>query len=203
MSAGASRPRDPWYVDDRTLREVVTDEAEVERRLAALPEEPSRTGERVGLLRILGRLDEALELAAADHERLVEGGQSRTSTAAVMRLAQVKHWRGELPGAEALLTSALSHAGAEHDPLLVGSALQLRAACRYDAGDVDGALADATAALKHRRQVGAPQDQVEASERAWSTISAAAIAAAPYGVVPPGSDEQDTHPVSQAGPRPS
>ena len=203
MSVEGSRPREPWYVDDRTLREVVTDEPEVERRLADLADEPSTAGERVELLRILGRLDEALELATADHARLVEGGQSRSSTAAVMRLAHVKHWRGELPGAQALLTSALSQAGAEHDPLLVGLALQLRAASRYDAGDVDGALADATAALKHRRQIGAPADQVEASERAWSTISAAAIAAAPYGVVPPGSDEQDTHPVSEAGPRPS
>jgi hypothetical protein len=122
---------------------------------------------------------------------------------ALVRLAQVRHWQGDLEVAQALLTTALSHAGAGHEPLLVGAALQHRAKVRFDAGDLTGALADATAALKHRRQVGAPAAQVRSSEQAWSTISAAAVAAAPPGSPPPGSDPDDTLPVAEAGPHPS
>ena len=102
-----------------------------------------------------------------------------------------------------MLTSALSHAGA-HGQCRAG---RLRAAApgqgRFDAGDLHGAIADITAALKHRRQVGAPAAQVRASEQAWSTISAAAVAAAPPGSPPPGSDPDDTVPVAEAGPHPS
>ncbi|GAB4066763.1 hypothetical protein GCM10028777_20760 [Angustibacter speluncae] len=192
-----------WHTDDRTLRQVVTDPAALERRLVALGEQDEHRGERVSLLRLLGRLDEARTLAEADLDACAGGDDPAAEVLATVRLAQVRHWQGDLAVAQALLTSALSHAGAVHEPLLVGAVLQHRAKVRFDAGDLEGAVADAAAALKHRRQVGAPASQVRSSEQAWSTIAAAAVAAAPPGSPPPGSDPDDTVPVAEAGPHPS
>lgn len=192
-----------WHTDDRTLRQVVTDPGAVERRLAELGDDDSHRGERVSLLRLLGRLDEARTLAEADLATRADGDDPAAQVLATVRLAQVRHWQGDLAVAQALLTSALSHAGAGHEPLLVGAVLQHRAKVRFDAGDLEGAVADAAAALKHRRQVGAPASQVRSSEQAWSTIAAAAVAAAPPGSPPPGCDPDDTVPVTEAGPHPS
>lgn len=192
-----------WHTDDRTLRQVVTDPAALERRLAALGDQDEHRGERVSLLRLLGRLDEARTLAEADLATCADGDDPAAEVLATVRLAQVRHWQGDLAVAQALLTSALSHAGAGHEPLLVGAVLQHRAKVRFDAGDLEGAVADAAAALKHRRQVGAPASQVRSSEQAWSTIAAAAVAAAPPGSPPPGCDPDDTVPVAEAGPHPS
>lgn len=192
-----------WHTDDRTLRQVVTDPAALERRLAALGEQHEHRGERVSLLRLLGRLDEARTLAEADLDACAGGDDHAAEVLATVRLAQVRHWQGDLAVAQAMLTSALSHAGAGHEPLLVGAVLQHRAKVRFDAGDLEGAVADAAAALKHRRQVGAPPSQVRSSEQAWSTIAAAAVAAAPPGAPPPGCDPDDTVPVTEAGPHPS
>ncbi len=179
-------------MSDRTLREVVTDPAAVQARLDAIGDDPETTGERVGLLRMLGRLDEALELARAHHKALLAewrtgapGGTDAAdradasdradvrATAAAIRLAHVHHWRGEHAVADALLTSALSHAGAHGHAELVGYALQHRAKSRFDAGDLHGAIADITAALQHRRQHHLPADQLASSEQAYATIAEA------------------------------
>ncbi|MBO0841420.1 MAG: hypothetical protein J2O49_11435 [Sciscionella sp.] len=48
---------DGWHVDPLTLREVVDDRAELERRLV-----DAAPADRVWLLRVLGRLDDALTL---------------------------------------------------------------------------------------------------------------------------------------------
>ncbi len=163
----------------------MTDPAAVEARLAALGDDPETTGERVGLLRMLGRLDEALEVARAHHHSLlaeVRAGSAGArdadvadmrATAAAIRLAHVHHWRGEHPAADALLTSALSHAGAHGHAELVGYALQHRAKSRFDAGDLHGAIADVTAALQHRRHHDVPEAQLASSEQAYATIAEA------------------------------
>ncbi len=172
-------------MSDRTLREVVTDPAAVQARLDALGDDPETTGERVGLLRMLGRLDEALTVARAHHQALLAEVRSGPSgaldsdaadtraTAAAIRLAHVHHWRGEHAAADALLTSALSHAGAHGHAELVGYALQHRAKNRFDAGDLHGAIADVTAALQHRRQHELPDEQLASSEQAYATIAEA------------------------------
>lgn len=187
-----------WHVSDRTLREVVTDPAAVQARLDAVGDDPSATGERVGLLRMLGRLDEAIDVAREHHRTLLaavrsvgttdedeaDGARAADAardadaadvraTAAAIRLAHVHHWRGEFAAADALLTSALSHAGAHGHAELVGFALQHRAKSRFDAGDLHGAIADVTAALQHRRQHEVPPDQLASSEQAYATIAEA------------------------------
>lgn len=186
-----------WHVSDRTLREVVTDPAAVQARLDAIGDDPQTMGERVGLLRMLGRLDDALELARAHHQALLAEWRTGSAgagagpavaldsaaetadradvraTAAAIRLAHVHHWRGEYAVADALLTSALSHAGAHGHAELVGFALQHRAKSRFDAGDLHGAIADITAALQHRRHHHVPADQLASSEQAYATIAEA------------------------------
>lgn len=190
---------------------MVTDHAVVEARLDAIGDDPATTGERVGLLRMLGRLDEALDLAREHHAALLattraaggpgagpaggSGGDAADprgegeaadvrATAAAIRLAHVHHWRAEHAVADALLTSALSHAGAHGHAELVGYALQHRAKNRFDAGDLHGALADVTAALQHRRQHALPADQVASSEQAYATIAEAFVRAFPDDPLP-------------------
>lgn len=165
---------------------MVTDPAAVQARLVALGDDPETAGERVGLLRMLGRLDEARDLARAHHRALLAAVLSADrddteaadqadvrATAAAIRLAHVHHWRGEFAAADALLTSALSHAGAHGHAELVGYALQHRAKSRFDANDLHGALADVTAALQHRRRHHLPADQLASSEQAYATIAEA------------------------------
>lgn len=136
---------------------------------------------------MLGRLDEALEVAREHHRTLVAQAADRgpgsdaddqareaadvRATAAAIRLAHVHHWRGEHAVADALLTSALSHSGAFGHAELVGFALQHRAKNRFDAGDLHGAIADITAALQHRRQHDLPAEQVASSEQAYTAIA--------------------------------
>lgn len=83
--------------DAATLREKV-DLVEAGQRLALLEEqdEPATLTERIGLLRLVGRLDEALVLAEESLAATRENGDDEQVLLARIRRAQVRQFRGEL-----------------------------------------------------------------------------------------------------------
>jgi hypothetical protein len=81
-------------MDERTNREAV-DEAAASAYLAAFAgrDDLKACGERVSLLRTLGRLDEAAREGEAALARARRQGTPRQQVAALLRLAHVRQWR--------------------------------------------------------------------------------------------------------------
>lgn len=157
-----------FRVDDATLREVLVDPEAAAARVEALAAEDdaASVAERTGLLLILGRLDEAEELARAAVDRARAGGDSHGVAAARVRLGAVLQRRGRTDDAEAELAAALADAGRLADERLRAFALQQRGIGRFEDGRLRDAERDVTAALQVLRRIGAPVDEIESSEQA-------------------------------------
>lgn len=151
--------------DPATLRERIdVDAAEARltevlafRSLAAM-------NEQVALLRMLGRLDEAFDIAQAAYRQSRFTGAREDALAARIRRAQVQQYQGKLDVALTELSGcvdeAITHEWHEH----AGFALQHRGKTRFDLGDYAGALADFERALEERERDGIPQNQVESTK---------------------------------------
>lgn len=122
--------------------------------------------ERAWLLKVAGRLDEALDVAnqavrlarfAANRHDLVEPRILR---------AQVLHFQGKLADAIAELTVCVDESEAHDWTALRAVALQNRGKVSFEAGDLTEALNDFHTAADLRRRLGAPEDQLEASRLA-------------------------------------
>ncbi len=172
-----------YYIDDETLRDRPTDEAEARRRVAEL-EELGEEGdiERVSLLRMLGDLDEAEKLAWVVVERdggpgsreaaLMTGVLPMEAVASSIRLAHVLHWKEDYQAASDLYSACLRSIenarmhGDERVPKLEAFTHQHLGKLRFDEGKVPTALLHFEQALKIREEIGAPQDQIDSSRKA-------------------------------------
>ncbi|GGA73068.1 hypothetical protein GCM10011490_24860 [Pseudoclavibacter endophyticus] len=148
--------------DPETLRERIDveaaearlDEVRQYRSLAALTEQ-------VVLLRMLGRLDEAFEVAQAAYRQSRFTGAREDALGARMRRAQVQHYQGKLDTALVELTGCVDEAVAHEWHEHAGFALQYRGRVKFEQADYRGALTDFEAAQDHRERQGVPPSQLE------------------------------------------
>jgi tetratricopeptide (TPR) repeat protein len=150
--------------DPETLRELV-DRAAVEARLRELGNgrSTSALAEKAELLRLLGRLGEAL-VAAEQAFRLAHfSGDREQLTYARLRRARVFQFQGEYDRALAEMTAARATAALEGWQALEASAAHLAGTTLFDLGRFADARACFAAALDIRSGFAAPTDQIEAS----------------------------------------
>jgi tetratricopeptide (TPR) repeat protein len=165
----------PYTIDNAANRDVV-DEAAVRARLAVLAgrDDLASRGERVGLLRMTGHLDEAAAEGRAALAVARAAGTPAQQVAAMIRLGHVYQYRHEWAAADELLAEALRMAS-ELDPAvpsLVAFAHQHAGRNHVDQGRLAEAAAAFAAALEIRLAIGAPDDQVESSRGALAHATA-------------------------------
>ncbi|WP_166356339.1 tetratricopeptide repeat protein [Phytoactinopolyspora limicola] len=158
-----------YRIDDETLREVLTDPAAAAERVAELAQpplddQPGPVGERISLLRMLGRLDEAEALGR--HALSLAAKGSRRAVAASLRLAHVLQWQGRFDEADDRFTRALADATRLGDDTLLAFAHQHYGKSLFDQGRAAAAAEQFGAALRLREAVDAPADQLASSRQA-------------------------------------
>lgn len=158
-----------YQIDDHTLREVLDDRSAAEHRVRVLTQAPHRddlraVGERVSLLRMLGRLEEAEELGRQAVELTVDDDRPRL--AASLRLAHVLQWQERFHEADELFTRALTEAAALRDDALLAFAHQHYGKSLFDQKRFAEAEHHFGAALELRERVCAPADQARSSRQA-------------------------------------
>lgn len=170
---GPDRQPPAYRMDEQTNREVVDEDAAVAylATLAGRGDLRAR-GERVGLLRMLGRLDEAAREGAAALVRARREGTPRQQVAALLRLAHVRQWRREWPAADRLFAAALRRAQELDDPLLLGFAYQHAGRNHIDQRRYAEAAAAFRAALALREAHHAPADQLASTRGALAAAEA-------------------------------
>lgn len=150
--------------DAVTLREKVDlraagerlDELGALRSLAAL-------NEKVGLLRLVGRLDEAMDMANQALRQSRFTGSREDLAASRIRRAQVLQFQGKLDDAAYELTHCVLDAETHEWTSMAAFARQHRGKVYFEQGNLEGALADFTAAVFLREKSGASADQLESS----------------------------------------
>lgn len=148
--------------DAATLREKV-DLIEAGQRLALLEEqaEPATLIERIGLLRLVGRLDEALVLAE-EALGIARGGEDEEQVLlARIRRAQVRQFRGELDLALAELADCAAKAQDHGWESTEALALQHHGKALFEKEDFAAALGDFRKAIDLRERIHAPAALVE------------------------------------------
>lgn len=147
-----------------TLREKV-DLIEAGIRLAELEghrDAPS-LNEQVGLLRLVGRIDDAWDAANEALRNARVGGEREEVCLARIRRAQVQQARGKSDAALVELTACLEEARA-HDWLGTEAfALHYRGRVHFELEDFAGALEDFREALALRERTDAPAALLESS----------------------------------------
>jgi tetratricopeptide (TPR) repeat protein len=161
--------------DPVTLREQVDREA-LELRLGELGNGRSRDilNERVGLLRMAGRLDEALDVANQALREARFGGDREELLLARMRRAQVQQFLGKLDVALAELTACVTEARAHDWTAAEAYALQHRGKVQFELGQFDAAARDFRLAVSIRVRIKAPSDEVDSSMLALSVAESRA-----------------------------
>lgn len=153
--------------DPDTLRERV-DLLEVGHRLDELGEMRSLDAlcERAWLLKVAGRLPEALDIANAALRQARFTGERRDVLRPRILRATVMQADGRLDEALGELNACVEEARTQEWYGIEAVALQHRGKVRYDRGDYAEAAADFKTALRIREDSGAPADQSEASRSA-------------------------------------
>ena len=150
--------------DPTTLREKV-DLLAAGERLDELGGQRSSAAmnERVGLLRLVGRLDEAWDAANAALRQARMSGDREQLCLARIRRAWVQVYRGKPVPAVIELTSCTTEAR-DHDWTGAEAlALQVRGIAYFDQAEYQAALTDFRTAATIRVSSGAPADDVESS----------------------------------------
>lgn len=165
-----------FRIHPETLREIVDDPEALNARLdelaAAGSDDSGESGnfdercEYVALLRIAGRLEEAvlageMNLAAADL-----AGDMRKMVRATLLLGHVRQWLQEWDSADTLFHRAEKLALFLEDDQLVAFAAQHSGKSFYDQGKHVEAALRFRLALEIRERVSAPPDQVDSSRLA-------------------------------------
>lgn len=150
--------------DPVTLRERV-DTAAAEERLAEIADlrSLSALAERTSLLRLLGQLDDAFDVANEALRLTRFTGQRKDLAAARLRRAQVLQFQGKLAEAESEMTAVIEDAATHEWTRIEAFARQHRGKVHFDGEDLPAALADFKAAVFLREKHNAPADQMEAS----------------------------------------
>ena len=153
--------------DATTLREQVDPDACAER-LAEISHQRSIPAllERVWLLKVLMRLDEALELAEETvRQARMLGTRADLLRARVLR-ATVRQWRGEHLLADREYAVAAEEAEGRGWAQIAAFAHQHRGKNAYESGDFEAARESFKASLFRRRESGADDEDLEIALRA-------------------------------------
>ncbi|WP_375386546.1 hypothetical protein [uncultured Microbacterium sp.] len=150
--------------DPETLRELV-DARECKARLDEIGEQRSLPAllERVWLLKVLGRLEDALVISEQSVRVARMAGTRKDLLRARILHASVEQQRGAYAVAEQELTTCAAEAEGKGWSGIAAFALQHRGKVFYDAGDYDAARSDFTQALFLRQGSGAPDGQLEST----------------------------------------
>ncbi|MGI6878929.1 hypothetical protein [Microbacterium sp. gxy059] len=148
--------------DPDTLREIV-DRTEIYERLVEVSPQRSFTAqlEQVWLLKVLGELEEALQVSEHAVRLARMSGTRRDLLHARILHATVNQNRGAYTTAEAELTTCVEEAEGQGWRRISALAHSHRGKTRYDAGDYDGARADFKRELFLRQEMGADDEQLE------------------------------------------
>jgi tetratricopeptide (TPR) repeat protein len=147
---------------------VLDDPAEAERYLEYIADRTDlrARGERVALLRLLGRLDEAEREGRQAYEVALREGAPRHQVAALIRLAHVIQWQRNWNRADELFGNAIERARRLDDPLMLALAYQHAGRNHVDQGRLPEAVAAFRGALALREAHDAPPDQLESTRDA-------------------------------------
>lgn len=123
----------------------------------------SALNEKVTLLRLLGRLDEAMEIANSAVRQARFTGDRQELAASRIRRAQVQQFQGKLEEAASELSHCINEAEAHEWNAVAAFARENRGKVHFESGDLNGALDDLTAAVFLREKDGASADELESS----------------------------------------
>ncbi|MDH6238073.1 hypothetical protein [Cryobacterium sp. CG_9.6] len=121
----------------------------------------SALNEKVSLLRLLGRLDEAWEIANEAWRLSRFTGDREQAVASRIRRAQVLQYQGKLDEAQAELNHCILDAETHEWTTSAAEARQNRGKVHFDRGELDAALTDFTAAVFLREKDGATAKELE------------------------------------------
>lgn len=123
----------------------------------------SALNEKVALLRLLGRLDEAMEIANTAVRQARFTGDRQELASSRIRRAQVLQFQGKLDEAALELGHCINESEAHEWNGVAASARENRGKVHFEQGDFDAALADLTAAVFLRERDGASPEELESS----------------------------------------
>lgn len=130
----------------------------------------SALNEKVALLRLVGRLDEAWEMAQSALRLARVSGNRKQLLACRIRRAQVSQFQGKLDDAAAELTHCVLEAETHEWSRLAAYARQHRGKVHFEQGNLEDALGDLKVAVALREAAGAPADELESSLIAVAVI---------------------------------
>lgn len=136
----------------------------------------SALNEKTVLLRLLGRLDEAMQVGNEAVRQARFTGDREQLLGARVRRAQVLQFQGKLDEAITELTGCVDEAHSHEWTALEAFAIQNRGKAYFDAEDYDSALADVTAAVFLREKLGASPADIESSLIAVAVVKSFADA---------------------------
>ncbi|MDU0366439.1 hypothetical protein AB0O16_01345 [Microbacterium sp. NPDC089180] len=150
--------------DPDTLREI-TDSRECQERLDEIGSQRSLHAllERVWLLKVLDRFDEALAVSEQSVRVARMAGTRRDLLRARILHATIMQCRGAYAAAEQELTMCAEEAEGQGWASIAAFALQHRGKVHYDEGDYEGARRDFKQALFLRQNAGATDAQLEST----------------------------------------
>jgi tetratricopeptide (TPR) repeat protein len=150
--------------DPDTLRERI-DPRQCKDRLDEIGEQRSLPAllERVWLLKVLDRLDDALLLSEQSVRLARMAGTRKDLLRARILHASVQQYRGAYAAADQELSTCAEEAEGQEWSAIAAFAYQHRGKVHYDAGDFDAARRDFKRALFLRQEAGAPDDQLEST----------------------------------------
>lgn len=153
--------------DEDTLREVV-DTAECDARLAEIDGQRSLPAllERVWLLKVLGRLDEALSLGDETVRFARMAGTRQDLLRSRVLRATVLQYRGAYAAADQEMYTCAAEAEGQGWPSIAAFAHQHRGRNAYEAGDFAQARESFKRTLFLRREAGADDAALESALRA-------------------------------------
>jgi tetratricopeptide (TPR) repeat protein len=164
--------------DPDTLREIV-DVSECKERLDELGDRRSLPSllERVWLLKVLGKLDDALAVSELSVRQARMAGTRKDMLRSRILHATVMQARGSFAAADQELTTCAEEAEGQGWAAIAAFAMQHRGKVHYDAGDYDDARSDFKRALFLRQESGTPDDQLESTLLAIDAADRRRIAA--------------------------
>lgn len=150
--------------DPETLREIV-DARQCKDRLAEIGEQRSLPAllERVWLLKVLDKLDDALAVSEQSVRLARMAGTRKDLLRARILHASVQQFRGAYPAAIHELNMCTEEAEGQQWQSLAAFAYQHRGKVHYDAGNFAAARNDFKRALFLRQESGAPEEQLEST----------------------------------------
>lgn len=150
--------------DPETLREQV-DVRHCQDRLDEIGEQRSLPAllERVWLLKVLNRLDDALVISEQSVRVARMGSTRKDLLRARILHATILQWRGAFAAAEQELSTCAEEAEGQEWSSIAAFAYQHRGKVHFDVGEFDDARVDFKRALFLRQEAGASDEQLESA----------------------------------------